>query len=198
MYLLSYPLVSPHLVMLSPNCWDLWINIGGQRPTGIALPGWWYSSSERWAEPSPQVREDLVRAGLVEHTTKCSWVPSHQAKWLWFKLNLQQGVTSMPEEKITALRSQLSKVAANSALKAKELPIPKLKDECIRWFSDNQNVVRIMDNGSKKARAARGGLCNILNCCSEPHKDRTTVDTMFRKPAGRLLKSIFIFKIAYK
>ena len=28
--------------------------------------------------------------------------------------------------------------------------IPKLKNERIRWFSDNQNVVRIMEIGSKK------------------------------------------------
>ena len=28
-------------------------------------------------EASHQVRDDLVRAGLVEHTAKCSWVPSH-------------------------------------------------------------------------------------------------------------------------
>ena len=28
--------------------------------------------------------------------------------------------------------------------------IPKLKNECILWFSDNQNVVRIMEIGSKK------------------------------------------------
>ena len=27
--------------------------------------------------------------------------------------------------------------------------IPKLKNECIRWFSDTQNVVRIMEIGSK-------------------------------------------------
>ena len=42
---------------------------------------------------SHQVKEHLVRAGLVEHTVKCSWVPSQQARWLGFKLDLQQGVT---------------------------------------------------------------------------------------------------------
>ena len=40
-------------------------------------------------EVSHQVREDLAKAGLVEHTAKCSWAPSQQAKWLGFKLDLQ-------------------------------------------------------------------------------------------------------------
>ena len=30
--------------------------------------------------------------------------------------------------------------------------VPKLKNECIRWFSDNHNVVRITDIGSKKPK----------------------------------------------
>ena len=70
---------------------------------------------------SHQVREDLVKAGLVEHTAKCSWVPSQQAKWLGFKLDLQQGVISVPDEKIKALRSELSRVTAKGALRAREL-----------------------------------------------------------------------------
>ena len=50
-------------------------------------------------EASQRVRADLVRAGLVEHTAKCSWIPSRQAKWLGFNLDLEQGVISVPEEK---------------------------------------------------------------------------------------------------
>jgi len=42
-------------------------------------------------EASQRVRADLVRAGLVEHTAKCSWVPSRKAKWLGFNLDLEQG-----------------------------------------------------------------------------------------------------------
>ena len=60
--------------------------------------------------PSCQVREDLVRAGLVEHTAKSSWVPSQQAKWLGFKLDLQQGIISVPDEKIKALRWELNRM----------------------------------------------------------------------------------------
>lgn len=72
-------------------------------------------------EASCQVKEDLARAGLVEHTAKCCWMPSQHAKWLGFKLDLQRGVISVPEEKIVALRSQLSRAAANDTLKAREL-----------------------------------------------------------------------------
>ena len=35
-------------------------------------------------EASQRVRADLVKAGLVEHTAKCSWAPSKEAKWLGF------------------------------------------------------------------------------------------------------------------
>ena len=40
---------------------------------------------------SRKVREDLVRAGLVEYSAKCAWKPSQQAKWLGFNLDLVQG-----------------------------------------------------------------------------------------------------------
>ena len=70
---------------------------------------------------SQGVRADLVRAGLVEHTVKCSWTPSQQAKWLAFNLNLDQGVISVPEDKISALKSQLYQAASKDTLKACEL-----------------------------------------------------------------------------
>ena len=72
-------------------------------------------------EASHKVRQNLVWAGLVEHTSKCSWVPSQQAKWLGFNLDLQQGVISVPEEKIMALKSQLSKAVDRGSLKARDL-----------------------------------------------------------------------------
>ena len=72
-------------------------------------------------EASRKVRQDLVKAGLVEHTAKCSWVPSQQAKWLGFNLDLQQGVISVPEEKIAALKLQLIKALDKGSLKARDL-----------------------------------------------------------------------------
>jgi len=48
---------------------------------------------------SKRVREDLVQAGLVEHTAKCMWDPVQKAMWLGFGLDLAQGQISMPNEK---------------------------------------------------------------------------------------------------
>ena len=72
-------------------------------------------------EASHRVRSDLRRAGLVEHTAKCSWVPSQQASWLGFDLNLEQGVISIPEGKIASLKSQLDQAVATSCVKARQL-----------------------------------------------------------------------------
>ena len=51
---------------------------------------------------------DLVKAGLVEHLAKCSWVPSQQSSWLGFDMDLSQGVISVPKEKVMALKGQMS------------------------------------------------------------------------------------------
>ena len=72
-------------------------------------------------EASHKVRQDLVKVGLVEHTAKCSWVPSQQARWLGFNLDLQQGVISVPEEKIAALKLQLIAALDGDSLKARDL-----------------------------------------------------------------------------
>ena len=49
------------------------------------------ASKETAEKASQKVRSDLVRARLVKHLAKCSWVPSQQAKWLEFNLDLEQG-----------------------------------------------------------------------------------------------------------
>ena len=59
-------------------------------------------------EASHKVRQDLIDAGLVEHTDKCNWVPVQQVTWLGFNLNFwpmffPDGCTRAPfitEEKI--------------------------------------------------------------------------------------------------
>ena len=70
---------------------------------------------------SQRVRLDLVKAGLVEHSAKYSWVPSHQTDWLGFSLDLERGVISIPEGKIVVLKTQLEHAATNSAIKARDL-----------------------------------------------------------------------------
>jgi len=44
---------------------------------------------------SQRVRLDLMKAGLVGHSAKCSRVPSHQTNWLGFSLDLKQGMISI-------------------------------------------------------------------------------------------------------
>ena len=67
--------------------------------------------------------------------------------------------------------------------------IPKLKNERIRWFSDNQNVVRILDIGSKNSSLQEEALavfymaaCNFI--CIEPewipHKHNEQADYLSR------------------
>ena len=56
---------------------------------------------------SKRVREDLVQAGLVEHTAKCMWDPVQKATWVGFGLDLARGQISVPNEKIQSLKSLL-------------------------------------------------------------------------------------------
>ena len=50
------------------------------------------SGKDAAEKASCRVREDLAKAGLVEYTAKCSWVPSQEMPWLGFHLNLVWGV----------------------------------------------------------------------------------------------------------
>ena len=79
------------------------------------------AGKEAAGRASRKVREDLVRAGLVENSAKCSWEPSQQAKWLGFELDLEQGQISIPEEKIEALKAHLGQAADQPTLKARDL-----------------------------------------------------------------------------
>ena len=76
------------------------------------------AGKEAAGRASRKVREDLVRAGLVENSTKCSWEPSQRAKWLGFELDLEQGQISIPEEKIEALKAHLGQAVDQPTLKA--------------------------------------------------------------------------------
>ena len=70
---------------------------------------------------SQKVKKDLVRAGLVENSAKCSWEPSQRTKWLEFDLDLEQGQISIPEEKIEALKIDLGQAMDKPTLKARYL-----------------------------------------------------------------------------
>ena len=70
---------------------------------------------------SANVRSDLVRTGLVEHTAKCNWPPSQQVTWLGFNLDLEAGLVSIPEEKIVALKAQSQQVCKDTSVMARTL-----------------------------------------------------------------------------
>ena len=72
-------------------------------------------------QASHKVRQDLIDAGLVEHTDKCNWVPVQQVTWLGFNLDLEKGQIYMPTEKVQRLKSQLEQVLDRPTLKAREL-----------------------------------------------------------------------------
>ena len=159
---------------------------------------------------SLQVREDLAKAGLIEHSAKCIWEPTLKLKWLGFNIDLDIGqfwcqylhITDSVQDEISFWLHQLDTFngrgiwhtpsavrmvyadasstgyagytvehgcyiahgpwTAEEAVRSStwrelravrmvlESLTPKLKNERIRWFSDNQNVVRILQTGSRK------------------------------------------------
>ena len=70
---------------------------------------------------SQQVREDLAKAGLVEHSAKCTWEPTLKLKWLGFNLDLGVGQISVPEDKLYSLKTQLQVATNSTQIKAKSL-----------------------------------------------------------------------------
>ena len=70
---------------------------------------------------SQKVKGDLVRAGLVENSAKCSWKPSQQAMWLGFDFDLEQGQISIPEDKNRALKVHLGLAMGKLSLRACDL-----------------------------------------------------------------------------
>ncbi|XP_065892728.1 uncharacterized protein [Dysidea avara] len=70
---------------------------------------------------SQRVREDLVKAGLVEHSAKCIWEPTAKLKWLGFDIDLGIGQISVPADKLCSRKAQLQIAAQNAQIKAKSL-----------------------------------------------------------------------------
>jgi len=52
----------------------------------------------------------------------------------------------------------------------------KLKNERVRWFTDNQNVIRIVQYGSKKP-ALQSEALGIFSACVGNNTDRARVNT---------------------
>jgi len=77
------------------------------------------SGKETIKAASHTLQEDLAKAGLVEHTDKCSRISSQQTAWLSFHLDLDKGIISVPDSKITALKMLLNHVLIENQLRAR-------------------------------------------------------------------------------
>jgi len=70
---------------------------------------------------SQQVRGDLVKASLVEYSAKCVWEPTLKLKWLGFDIDLGGGQSSVPEDKLGSLRTQLQVASKNTQIRTRSL-----------------------------------------------------------------------------
>ena len=79
------------------------------------------SGKEAAQKASHSVRADLVKAGFVEHSAKCTWEPTQRLCWLGFNLDLKIGFISVPLNKIQALKALLEHASKQEMLTARQL-----------------------------------------------------------------------------
>ena len=72
-------------------------------------------------EASALVHSTLGQAGFVAHATKCIWKPTQCLQWLGFVMNLSQGHTEVPADKVAALKVKLQKICQSRLVVAKHL-----------------------------------------------------------------------------
>ena len=58
---------------------------------------------------SSLVRQDLTKAGLIANDAKSQWTPVKKLTWLGFEIEIERGILSVPEQKLSNLTSQLRK-----------------------------------------------------------------------------------------
>ena len=114
---------------------------------------------------SKQVRSDLQRAGLVEHTDKCVWIPTQQLNWLGFDIDLARGVLEVPRGKVETLCNQIK-----DALQAKALPARSLASITGRLISMSialGPVTRLMTRNLYALINMRKSWCHTLTISPE-------------------------------
>ena len=79
------------------------------------------SGREAAENASHSIRADLAKAGLVEHSEKCTWEPTQKLCWLGFELDLEVGFILVPQYKITALQMLLERSSGQESLTARQL-----------------------------------------------------------------------------
>ena len=70
---------------------------------------------------STQVQCDLQHAGFVVNVEKSVWDPSTDMEWLGFKIDLAKGEFSVPEHKLSKLKSQLQEASKSQVMQARLL-----------------------------------------------------------------------------
>ena len=135
-------------------------------PEAVAELQFWYESitaykrQNIWKNPSAMrvVYSDTSGTGFggytVEHGPQV--VHSHWSQW--------EACQSSTWHELKAVLNVLQSFAA------------QLQSERVRWFTDNQNVVRIVLNGSKTPILQKLAIRVFPNVCSLPYHYRTRVD----------------------
>jgi len=98
---------------------------------------------------SQQVREDLAKAGLVEHLAKCTWEPTLKLKWLGFDLDLGIDQISVPEDKLSLLKTQLKVASYSSQIRARSLA--SITGKIISMSIAMGPVTRLMTRGMQQS-----------------------------------------------
>jgi len=99
----------------------------------------------------------LVKAGLVEHTAKCSWTPSQRTLLLGFDLDLAQGMILVPEGKIAALKGQMARAIQAGRLRERQLA--SIISKIISMLNAVGPVSQLMTKGIKSLLNGRQYWC---------------------------------------
>ena len=70
---------------------------------------------------SLSVRKDLESAGFVVNIEKSQWEPCKSLEWLWFGIDLNLGVFSVPDRKIEELQALLRSMSDHTVVPARRL-----------------------------------------------------------------------------
>ena len=76
---------------------------------------------DRAIRESTVVKRDLENAGFVINIVKSQWDPSHSMEWLGFIIDLSKGEFSVPDEKISRLKSKLLEIKSTESAGARKI-----------------------------------------------------------------------------
>lgn len=83
--------------------------------------GWVCDTKENCERISSIIQMDLVRAGFLVNQEKSVWVPSPKLDLLGFELDLNQGVISIPFNKLENLRTKIKCIKTKKHVSARDL-----------------------------------------------------------------------------